>query len=91
MLIVKENLLVGVGCSKEIFEILLSVVPGETGNDEIWHSLTSTRAALNWHWIRRLQSCLILTTVLKSWPAVENWLSAIETSAYLELDQIPEP
>ena len=80
----------GVECSKEIFEILLSVVPGETGNDEVMAFAYEHQGSTEFGFLDPKAPKLpdINTTVLKCWPAVENWLSDIETSAYLELDRM---
>ena len=80
-----------VECSKRIFEILRSVAPGETDNDDVVAFAYEHIDSIDFLGAEAPELPDLQPTTLASWPAVENWLSRIELRVDMELEYILKP
>lgn len=80
-----------VECSQRIFEILLSVVPGETGNDEVVAFAYEHIDSIDFLNAEAPVLPDLRPTTLENWSAVKHWLSRIELDVDMELEYILKP
>jgi len=80
-----------VECPREIFEILLSVVPGQTANDQVMAFAYDHVGSIGYLGASAPELPALEASMLESWSAVESWLSSIECSGSLELEDILDP
>jgi len=80
-----------VECPREIFEVLLSVVPGETDNDQVMAFAYDHIGSIGYLGADPPELPALEASTLESWSAVESWLSSIECSGSLELEDILDP
>ena len=77
-----------VECPREIFEVLMSVVPGETDNDEVMAFAYDHIGSIDYLSAVAPELPALESTTLDSWSAVEDWLSDIQWSGNLEVGDI---
>ena len=80
-----------VECPREIFEVLMSVVPGETDNDEVVAFAYDHIGSIDYLSAVAPELPALESTTLDSWSAVEDWLSVIQWSGNIEVGDILDP
>ena len=80
-----------VKCPREIFEVLLSVVPGETYDDDVMAFAYEHIGSIDYLNAEVPELPALESTTLESWSAVEDWLSVIQWSGNLEVGDILDP
>lgn len=80
-----------VECSEKIFEILMSVVPGETDDSEVMTFAYDHLDSIGFLAADAPELPEVQTSTLESWSAVESWFALIEWSGNLELGDMLDP